>query len=62
VDQTVEDLITLVECQKLRIDYLEEALLNLTGFRRSTEDGSRQGKIIFELAPSTVPATPKDNA
>jgi len=61
VEPTVLDLITLVESQKLRIDALECALLNITGFKRQTDDGSQQGRIVFDTS-TTVPATPKDSA
>lgn len=57
MDPVVEELIVKCESQKLRIDALEDALLNITGFYRETADGSQQGQIKFG---STIPATPKE--
>lgn len=59
MDPVVEELIIKCESQKLRIDALEKALLNITGFYLETADGSEQGRIKF--GPSTVPATPKES-
>jgi hypothetical protein len=57
VDPIIEELITKIESQKLRMDCLEDALLNITGFYRETADGSQQGKIRF--GTPQVSATPK---
>ena len=56
----LEELLTKIESQKLRIDALEDALLNITGFYRETSDGSRQGQITF--GTPQVGATPKEAA
>lgn len=47
MDPVIEELIIRQESQKLRIDALEDALLNIAGFNRESADGSQQGLIKY---------------
>lgn len=55
MNESIADIITLVESLKLRVCALEDALVNLQGFTKVTEDNSQQGRIIFERKqPPTI--------
>lgn len=47
VEETIGELVTKLESQKLKISALEDAVLNLQGFYRETKDGSLEGRIRF---------------
>lgn len=67
-EEQVEELVVNHESLKLRVDALEDAILNIMGFYREEADGSTQGRIKFgtrksQVAPVTLtPPVVTENA
>lgn len=67
MEEQFEELLTKHESLKLKVEALEDAILNIMGFYRDEEDGSTQGRIKFgsrktQVAPvTTTPPTATTN-
>jgi hypothetical protein len=55
-ERIIMDLITQVESLGLKVSALEDALINLAGFEKQTEDGSQEGLIRFQPPKPIVEA------
>lgn len=59
MEEQFAELLVKHESLKLKVEALEDAILNIMGFYRDEEDGSTQGRIKFgsrkaQVAPVTT--------